>query len=342
MTGWERKTAAGILLVSVLGTTCITSAQEPEAVDVLTPPDSPEPYRLEFHFENDGSFAKPNHNTDRHYTNGVKITFSHRPEWADDFAGWLNLQPDANGQVKTAGGFAIGQNIYTPDRIENPALRSPNDRQFAGWFYLSTFWQHEADNEFDHVELNFGMVGEASLAEVTQKFIHKTFDGLDPVGWENQFGDSFGINLMVQHKWKIDLPIFRDPIQFDLIPHSGFTLGSLNRHVNFGATFRLGVNLPLDYGPSRIEEPAAATNLQVSSEPGWYVFARFGMKWVAYNRFLSGVEPEPILGEAQFGVVFQWEKISFGYSQTYMTQEFETQGNKDSFGALVLSFSHHF
>lgn len=339
MTGWEGKSTAGELIAVILCMTGIASAQEREAVDIPIPE---EPYRLTFHFENDGSFAKPNHNTDRHYTNGVKITFSYRPEWADDFADWLNLRPDENGDIKTAGGFAIGQNIYTPDRIENPALRNPEDRQFAGWLYLSTFWQHEANNELDHVELNFGVVGEASLAEKTQKFIHEAFDGDDPIGWDNQFGDSFGINLMVQHKWKIDLPIFRDPIQLELIPQGGFTLGSLNRHVNFGATFRLGINLPLDYGPARIEEPAAATNLQAKSEPGWYVFARFGMKFVAYNRFLSGVDLEPILGEAQFGVVFQWEKISFGYSQTYMSQEFETQGGKDSFGALVLSFSHNF
>ncbi len=312
----------------------------------LDPPasdDADGPWRLTFHWDNDGTVIKPNHNTDRHYTNGARITFDYQPQWADDIArDWFKIAPDEHGDLATAGGFVIGQNMYTPDRVGNPALRDPEDRPFAGWLYLGAYWQHQHGNMLDQLELDVGVLGPSSQADSIQRWIHDVFDEPNPRGWSSQIGDEGGFNLSFNRQWRHDLLTQTDEhpaVQF--IPRAGFTLGTIFRHAGFGAMIRVGQNLPDDFGSAQIDLPASALNLR---EPGfsWYIFARGGARVVAENRFLSGVDPEPLVGDAEFGLVLRWQEFSLKYSQTFLSNRFKTQDGHDDYGSLVLSFTHTF
>ena len=216
------------------------------------------PFVLTFYWENDGTVAKPNNNTDRHYTNGVKATFAHRPDWAGKLASALMPGPVLKGgDPQAAVGYAFGHNIYTPDGIETVALL-PEDRPYAGWLYVGAYLQRATENEFDHLELNVGMIGPSALGEDVQRIVHDFFDQAEPRGWDNQLGDEFGFNVTYQRKWKFVF-FTDDHWSAELIPQAGLTLGTVNRHANISALVRVGTNLPGDFGPGRIEEPAAAT-----------------------------------------------------------------------------------
>jgi len=304
---------------------------------------------MTLYFENDGTFVKSNNPTDRHFTNGVKITFAHQPQWAKTLGPMLPFSPAASGEeLKTAAGYAAGQNIYTPDNIEIPTLQV-NDRPYAGWLYAGVYLQRATDTVFDHFEINVGIVGPSSLAEDTQKKVHNFFDQPKPRGWDQQLGDELGINFTYQRKWKISL-LTQDGLNaVELIPQAGFTLGTINRHANIGALVRIGVNLPDDFGPGRIEEPAAATAGQRKT-PGGYLFVRVGGKVVEHNTFLEGnnyrsshgVDAESLLGEIQMGFVVLLGQFELSYSQTYFTREFKGQDDNDSIGALTLSWTGRF
>ena len=74
--------------------------------------------------------------TDRHYTNGLKFSwFSPEVnEWTD--SGWLGELAESLPVVNQPGGlksfgFALGQNIYTPQDITRTAP-DPQDRPYAG------------------------------------------------------------------------------------------------------------------------------------------------------------------------------------------------------------------
>jgi lipid A 3-O-deacylase len=341
-----------VLIFVLMGLVAILAAPgwAAEPTDQPIEQSDPSPFVVTLYFENDGTFVKRNNPTDRHYTNGVKITFAHQPGWAADLAPRLPFSPAADGQpLKTAAGYAFGQNIYTPDNI-GVATLNPRDRPYAGWLYGGVYLQRATDSVFDHLELDIGIIGPSSLAEDVQTQVHEVFDEVKPRGWDNQLRDEPGINLAYQRKWRIALLTNGDGDIAQLIPQAGFTLGTVNRHANVGATFRIGVNLPDDFGPGRIEEPAAATGVARHRPLGGYVFLRVGGKAVEHNVFLEGnnfssshgVDPEPLLGELQVGLSVVWGNFDVGYSQTFLTREFKGQLEHDSFGGLTVSWTGRF
>jgi hypothetical protein len=335
-------------LIAVCGFACVALSSSHALADEISDKSAESPFVVTIYFENDGTFAKPINNTDRHYTNGVKLTFAYQPEWAAELAPKLPFAPtQGGGPLKTAAGYAFGHNIYTPDGIGIATL-IPDDRPYAGWLYVGAYLQRATQSEFDHFELNVGMIGPSALAEDVQRIVHDAFSQADPRGWDNQLGDEFGFNVTYQRKWKIEL--FTDEQwAAELIPQAGFTLGTVNRHANIGVLARIGVRLPDDFGPGRIEEPAAATAIG-RSDSGGYLFIRLGGKAVEHNTFLEGnnykfshgVNAEPIFGEVQLGAVIRWYRVELGYSQTFMSREFKGQRGTDSFGAWTLSFNSHF
>ena len=75
-------------------------------------------------------------NTDRHYTNGFRLSLVSEavdsdPEWAKDIL--ETIYPFANLR-KGRVGAAFGQSIFTPEDTSATAL-VVNDRPYAGWLY---------------------------------------------------------------------------------------------------------------------------------------------------------------------------------------------------------------
>lgn len=307
---------------------------------------APQPCAVTLYFENDGTFVKRNKPHDRHYSNGLKITFAHHPVWAAQLAARLPWNPAQEGQpLRTAAGYAIGQNIYTPDHIEISTLIA-DDRPYAGWLYGGVYLQRATDRVFDHVELDVGVIGQASLAEYVQTRVHDIFSAVDPHGWDHQLRDEFAFDITFQRAWKIPLLTVDGANAVELIPQAGITLGTIHRHVSIGALARVGVNLPQDFGPGRIAQPAAATAPRPRG-PGAYGFVRVGGQLVEHNTFLEGnnyrsshgVDPETSFGQVQVGLVIRWEGFELGYSQTYYSRQFKGQRGRDSLGGLTLTWT---
>ncbi len=288
---------------------------------------------ISIYLENDSRRFKPNHATDRHYTHGTKFVYLTQPDWQwlDDFSQWHFA--DANQPADTAVGFFLGQNIYTPDYVDKPARRSDDDMVFAGWLYTGMFAQRATDNMLDHLELSIGVIGPSSKAQQVQKAIH------DAVGWDDQLGDEFAVDLTFMRKQRLQSGWFKPTEQTDFITEYGFTVGSVHRHLQAGVTFRYGFNLGSTFGPARMALPSGISTLRKDeTTQSIYLFARASGKAIEHNRFLTGLDAEPLMAEFQVGIVHQFKTVELGYSQTFFTQEFEEQSGKDSFGAFTLSW----
>lgn len=303
--------------------------------------ESKQPWSISALIENDSKFlniVNPDHSTDRHYTNGVKVSFGRRTQrdFAESLFGESSFARKGEDLKTAIVGFA-GQSIYTPDHIGMPALRDPEDMPFAGWLYGGVSLQRATKVDFENFEFSLGVIGSSSRAGETQRWIHQIFFAPDPKGWEQQLGDELAFNFRHQRKWKKIFWEF-DENSSELIPQAGFTVGTVHRNVNAGLLYRMGYNLPDDFGPGRIEDTAAATGAVGERLTNFYVFARGGAKAVEHNRFLSGLQPEPVLFEGQVGIVLALCGLELGYSQTFMSDEFKGQGDSDSFSALTISY----
>lgn len=287
------------------------------------------------YLENDSRGLKPNHNTDRHYTHGTKLLFVTQPgwQWLDDFSKW-----DFGGDesVDKAAGLFLGQNIYTPDNIGYSPQDNPGDMTYAGWLYGGLFAQRATKDILDHIELSIGVIGPSSLAEHSQKKIHEWLDGTRPAGWDTQLDDEPAIDFTYMRQNRLTGGIFVPTEYTDFIAEYGFTAGSVNRFAQAGMTFRCGFNLGDTFGPDRFAMPAGISKLRNTDHSG-FIFARLSGRAVEYNRFLTGLNHEPLMGELQVGVVYRKSCFEIGYSQTFFTRQFEHQNGTDSFGALTLT-----
>lgn len=313
--------------------------------------EQPDEFTFNFYLENDGGVVKPNHDTDRYYTNGLKITVTHHPQLADRLADLLDsILPLGGEPTQTAMGYAIGQKIYTPDHIELTALQ-PGDRPYAGWLYGGAFLQRQSGDVFDHLELNIGVIGPSSLAEDAQNWIHDLFGTDEARGWSNQLHDELGIDLIYRRKWRITV-IEREnsTLRGEIIPQAGFTLGNVHRHVEGGAVFRIGCHMPDDFGPGRLEDLVAATARRGEQQVGGYAFVGGQVRYVDHNVFLEGnndhdshdVDEKSVIGQIMVGVVVNWRRFSISYTQVFVTREFDGQDGTHSYGSILASFRKDF
>ena len=319
---WQR------IFVAVIVFFCISGSQADES--------------LSLYVENDSQLLKPNHNTDRHYTSGVKLVYGFQPDWQwlEDFGNWeFPFFPADSGDVTTAAGFFLGQHIYTPDRIDEPAKRDPKDMKYAGWLYTGLFVQRATENVMDQVELNVGVIGPSSKAEQSQNCIHNFFNSDEAIGWEDQLEDEPAADFSWMRRQRLTDGWLAPKDNLDFIAEYGFVAGSVNCNAQFGLMARYGfLNLPADFGPGRLSLPSGVLGRSASMEKSAYLYARASARAVAYNRFLTGLSHEPLMGEFQIGAVYQHKSLEIGYSQTFLTRQFEHQGGVDSYGTLTLTF----
>ncbi len=324
------------------------SAMPSESGIPLETPAEVAPYRIDVFWENDGTVLKPQWQSDRHYTNGVGLGFTHQPQWADDLAAGLGLSADG-----TAAGFLLSQEIYTPNDIIAP-VPEVGDRPYTGYLYGGVFWQRERADQLDHVQLNLGVIGDSSLAEETQLEVHRVFEADRPNGWDYQQPDYIAANITYRRTARFNLP----PLpggdhapSAHLLPYGEVNAGTVHINAALGGTVRVGWNLPDDFGPSRLDAPGSFTaSPQRSTRWSIYGFGRGEARYVAWNALVErdiGRAPEPDItpkefvaeGELGLAVGYRWDatELELAYSQVFLTHEFEEQKQQNGFGRLALS-----
>jgi hypothetical protein len=294
--------------------------------------------------------------TDRHYTHGTRLAWvsdkaGTGPGWVRDLLGRAYPFADVRGGRI---GFALGQNIYTPENISRGDLIA-DDRPYAGWLYGAASVHAETRQNLlgrkldvlDTVEMQLGMIGPLSLAEPTQKTVHELIDTTRPRGWSHQLDTEPGIALLAERKWRTPetKPGARG-IAFDVIPHLGAALGNVYTHVNAGAMARIGRNLAFDYGPPHIQPALSGLEaIDSGGEVGWYLFAGVEGRAVGRNIFLDGntfsdshsVDKHTLVGDFQVGAALVAGRFRIAYTHVFRTREFENQNEPDRFGAVSIS-----
>lgn len=296
--------------------------------------------------------------TDRHYTNGLKLSWfsSDLVDWGQ--AGWRQRFIAALPFVNRPGaqknlGFAFGQNIYTPQDTD-PFVPDPNDRPYAGWTYLEFTFLSKTERIADTVSFQIGMVGRHSYAQDAQRVVHEWINDSRPNGWEHQLHDEAGLNIILERKWRLFGRSIGDTLGIDLVPHAGLSLGNVQTYANAGGTVRLGINLPSDFGVQLIRgggganSPIDDNDPRVARDRSWsfFIFGAGDGRAVARDIFLDGntfkdspsVDKRPFVADLSYGFGLIAGRWQLTFTQVYRTREFETQPHKyNEFGSVTLS-----
>lgn len=339
--------AASSLLLFPLFLNATASAAAPESDGTVT-----------LYVEND-AFA----DTDRDYTSGVKLSWSSADldnlsdsPYASPFLPLFNILPYINERDYQKNlVFSLGQNIYTPENTEAYGLIE-DDRPYAGWLYLGLGVVWKDAHVRNALSLDIGMVGPASLAQESQDFIHDLLDEESPNGWDNQLDNELAFVIGYERTWRWPAHERRSGLDWELLPHAGIDLGTVRTAVNAGWEFRVGLNLPDDFGTAPITS-GGSTSTPVDGmqgatrsrfDIGAYLFTRVDGSAVAHNIFLDGntfsnshsVDREIFVADLSAGVAFNYRNTKLAYALVYRTEEFKEQDEPQIFGTVSLNWTY--
>lgn len=296
--------------------------------------------------------------TDHHYTQGLKLTLfttqqsaSARTVKAADKL-WRLLGPK-DTLPRLNAGWALGQNMYTPEDIERVTL-APDDRPWAGWLYLGRALNATSDCSQDGpqadsdcreqqvtAELDVGVVGPWAQAKWAQSAIHRLIDSPKPLGWHNQLDNEPALLLLGKKKWRF---VLGDRF-WDVIPHAGVALGNVLTYASAGGTMRIGWNLG-GFGTDQLP------SLAQIEPPAWevHLFAGAEARAVALNIFLDGnnfqdshsVDKKPFVYDLTTGFHARYKCLQVVYTLVRRSPEFEPRSGRpldpQNFGSVVISW----
>ncbi len=290
--------------------------------------------------------------TDRYYTHGTRIALM-LPEVKLEQLPWpyrwvATMLPGEGDDWLNSVGFALGQNIYTPEdtRVPEPLA---DDHPYAGWAYLATVLQHRNATQLHELELTLGIIGPPSQAGAAQRLVHKARGIERPEGWEHQLDTEPGVLVEYNYRHRRSYPVGDDGLEVDLVPRFTGRLGNVRTEAVAGATMRFGYNVPddfhtvhLDLGGYGYEPDDVETNTF-----GIYGFLGAAGHLVARNIVLDGntngnnrtVERTPWVGELEYGIGIRYKQMHLIYSQVYLTEQFREQRGGHRFGSLILMMS---
>lgn len=287
--------------------------------------------------------------TDRDYTNGVLLQYIspsiELTDWTRSLENVLALVTPAK---KFHVSYGLGQNMYTPQDITltDPPL---DDRPYAGFLYGSIGFIGDAGNQLDTLQLDVGVVGPNSFAEETQRFVHKHIGSPDPKGWDTQLGSEVAFRLLYERVWR---PVAAAPVglfglEYDIAPHAGGALGTMETYLSGGLGLRLGQDLSDDYGPPRVR-PALGGPGFFEDQDGfsWYVFAGLQGRLVGRDLFLEGntfrdsrgVDLKHVQGDLQAGLALQVLKTEIAFTYVLRSPQYQGQEHYARFGSVNLRY----
>ena len=301
--------------------------------------------------ENDKYFA----GTDRHYTNGFKLTWLGETDINDsaDFVKlttrWLPWMHQDKTDWHYKVGFALGHNIYTPTDTDTTALQ-PYDRPYAGWLYGSILLQAQVDNQLRMIEISAGIVGPSAMGEAVQNAWHDVINVPHAQGWANQLHDEPGLQVSWERRYRTwqYAPQAAAPFGCDLILRHRVTLGNVATHLAGGVVVRVGWHLPADFGADLIRPTGGSTpNGGVPHRFSAQVYASGEVRAIGRDIFLDGntwrespsIDKRSVVADLSLGFVLIWPGFQIAYTQNYRTKEFNGQPHRDVFGSVGISFS---
>ncbi len=248
--------------------------------------------------------------------------------------------------------LSLGQTIYTPETIDAKQLLV-DERPYAGWLYLGVAYHlrtkdAERLDQLETLGVNLGIVGPWALGQESQDLIHdiRGFDKFQ--GWDNQLKNEPGFQLIYENKRKW-LQHSSSGLEYDLIGHYGGSLGNIAIYANGGAEFRLGWNIPDDFGTSAVRPGGdnSAPDTPAIKDWGLHLFISTDARLVAHDIFLDGntfrsshsVSKEHLVADAAIGVSLSYDEFKLSFARIHRTKEFKKQQGGHNYGSLSLSWN---
>lgn len=305
-------------------------------------PDPPAGWAFSMRWEND-TFG----GTDRFYTDGISLAlFCLEPHWLREGLERRGWEADL-----AAVSWEAGQVMVTPSDTQR-VIPDPRDRPYAGLLYASASLHWARGPAYHGFKLITGVVGPWSLAEDTQKWVHKRVGSGIPQGWGSQLHNEPILNLVYEHRRKYRLWGEAQGFAAEVLPVGNLMLGNVLTQLQLGGQVRLGYRIPDDFGTTlmrgmvHLPPPRSSAAEAGTRRRGAYLYGGLNGNAVARNITLDGntwkdspsVDKEWWVPAAEAGAVLQWGSFQCAFAYVFWGREFKGQPDFSEFGALTLTW----
>ena len=294
--------------------------------------------------------------TDRYYTNGMRLAYiSSTFDKFDDenSVGWMrnlfgNMDLISAGGYKRVIAYGAGQIVITPDDITT-SEEQPEDLPYAGLLYGFYSMNGQREGRAETLSFMFGVVGPLSLAEESQKFLHKITGSSEPKGWRHQLKNELKLNLSYDRRYLLASFKPQNDWDLDLVGTGAIYLGNVMTGGNLSMAVVLGRRHsfnPVSIRPDILGRDSIAVN--GSSRPGPFFLAGVGTDCWHYSFYLDGniygdspsVDKRPLVYNRFFGLGYNWLDFSAHIGWVKHTQLFEGQRKGMEYGSINFAWSN--
>ncbi len=284
---------------------------------------------------------------DRYYTNGVRLwSLTHREELP------YFLPRSWREGLKTnrwSSGWVLGQQIYTPEDIQNPNPQ-PNDRPWAAWLYAGGLVRYKSFHHLYELEVTLGVVGPGAGGRQVQSEFHRLIRSPHPEGWDHQIVSK----PTLQSRWDYTyLGRLASAGNHVLEGHASWGCGRATspRMPTAASCSSSETGPPWDLGLNRNQGKNHVAQEDVANlgQWGWYAYAQWGLKAVSQNLLIQGETPtgNPTLAQRTyvrekaggFGVFIPLSRrrsLEIVARRVHRSEEFVGQRGPQKFGTISL------
>lgn len=273
--------------------------------------------------------------SDRYYTNGLFINYSHAIR-----------QADTSGKfIKKTWEVEAGQSIYNAQTGAVPDI-SYVDRPFAGFLSGSAKinW-FKKDGQQISAGLTVGTIGPNSLAQDAQELLHDVVGFYEINGWQYQVKNELGVNAQFEYK----------RLLARTSENTDFTLGS---RASLGTTFT-GAAAGILFRAGDINElyQSASTGNRISNqedsavpEREFFFYTQPMLHVVGYDATIQGgvfgddkgavtYTPKRLVYSQEVGVKYARDRWMLSFAAIFKTKELKSQVKSHQYGSASLYYS---
>ena len=296
--------------------------------------------------------------TDDHYTNGIQLSISSHGS-ADHASGpfpqlgrLLDRLPGLSSQGQTAfTTLSISQRIFTPEDITTSDF-IPDDVPYSGHLTFGLAASSQSDNSLHAWSLQTGIIGPGSLADDTQRSVHKAIGGDHPAGWRNQLPNEFLLNIGYEYRARL-VDAISETWGMDMLSTSGAMVGNLITQAHAGVMLRAGYNIPRNFStppPFMGEELIGSrSSIASSSRNAIYTYLMLDTAFIPFAAFWDGtlfrdshsIDHDHLLSRAQLGLhVKAWKVgLDLGYVMQTIPWDNGDDESVERYGRLKITMN---
>jgi hypothetical protein len=246
-------------------------------------------------------------------------------------------------------GFSLGLGLSTASDIEDPDPPE-TERPYAGIWFFNTTLNAYTEKSLQTWTLTLGWMGPSTHGEDTQNWIHKQVGSPEAQGWDEQLEDEPILNVWYRFKHRLLRNHFTKAFDYDIIGGIGGGLGNFYTGASINSVFRIGYNLPMNFGPTADNLTDDDRNAVLANPPRdkFYIYVYAGVGGMAMAQYLTldgntfedshSIEKENLVGIWVNGLSLGYKRFAFTMRHAYSTDLHKEQHGSYEFASTTISW----